>query len=63
MNQYQQKIKIDEVPDYRLSEIVGMLLERLNLEIIREETPDYTSFELQSRRGDGEQSGRETDGR
>ena len=46
MENYKDVIPLAEVPDRDLRIIIELLLEKQGLVIIREQTPDYTSYEL-----------------
>lgn len=44
MANYQQPVSLDDVPDHQLRDVLRGLLDLLCLQIIREQTPDYTSY-------------------
>ena len=46
MGNHKDVIPLAEVPDRDLRIIIELLLEKQGLVIIREQTPDYTSYEL-----------------
>lgn len=46
VNHYRQVITLDDVPDRQLRNILAQLLDHLHIQIIREQTPDYTIYEL-----------------
>jgi len=50
MSAQKQKVSIDDVPSDKLGEILAALLERLNLEIVEESTPDYTVYTLEEKK-------------
>ncbi len=52
LNQFQQIVRIDDVPDHKLRVVLGQLLDFLHLEIIEESTPDYTTYEIRPTSGD-----------
>lgn len=43
---YQEVISLDDVPAEKMREIVQEILNYLHVEIVREQTPDYTRFML-----------------
>jgi hypothetical protein len=48
LNQYRATVPLSEVPDDQIRHILQAVLNHLRLEIIREQTPDYESYELQT---------------
>ena len=46
MSQYQEVVSVDFLKPDQLRTIVALILDHLRLEIVKEETPDYTAFEL-----------------
>lgn len=48
MNQWQDVVRAADLSTEDLASILDTLIERLGLRIVREQTPDYTSYELQS---------------
>lgn len=50
MEQYREVIKLDEIPADDYFKVVRALIEYLNVEIIREATPDYTSYEVRAKK-------------
>ncbi len=49
MNDWQDIIRAVDLPPEDLASVLDSLLERLGLQIVREQTPDYTSYELQDK--------------
>ena len=47
MNQWEDVVRAVDLPAEDLASILDTLMERLGLRIVREQTPDYTSYELQ----------------
>lgn len=50
MSNYQCLVSAKELPAEDLRLLFDQLLVRLGLEIVREQTPDYTAYELQERK-------------
>lgn len=48
MNQWESVVRAADLSTEDLASILDKLIERLGLRIVREQTPDYTSYELQS---------------
>lgn len=48
MKQWQDVVRAVDLPAEDFASVIDTLLERLGLRIVREQTPDYTSYELQS---------------
>ena len=46
---YQETVPISEVPPEHLPELLAALIEYLNVVIVREQTPDYASYDVLSR--------------
>jgi hypothetical protein len=46
---YINVIDLDDVPNDKLRNILGLLLDHLNLQIVEEATPDYTVYELEEK--------------
>lgn len=44
-----QTLSIDSVPNEHIRTVLALILDHLNLDIVREKTPDYTAYELRSR--------------
>ena len=57
MNQWEDVVRAADLPPEDLASILDTLIERLGLRIVREATPDYTSYELQSIAGAGAGAG------
>ena len=49
MNAWQEPVRAADLPPQELASVLDLLLERLGLQIVREQTPDYTSYELQEK--------------
>lgn len=49
MNDWQETVRAVDLPPEDLAGVLDALLERLGLQIVREQTPDYTSYELQEK--------------
>ena len=49
LSDYRSTVLLMEVPDNRLRDVLKELLDRLDLEIIEEATPDYVAYELRKR--------------
>ena len=47
MTQWQDIVRAADLPAEDLAGVLDTLLERMGLKIVREQTPDYTSYELQ----------------
>ena len=47
---YQERIGLSDVPDEDLKLVLVALIDYLNVEIVREQTPDYTSYDIRKRR-------------
>lgn len=47
MTQWEETVRAVDIPPEDLASLLDTLLERLGLRIVREQTPDYTSYELQ----------------
>ena len=54
-NPNEQVIGVSDLTDAGIIIVLGLILDRLNVEIVVEKTPDYTSYDLRSRaRGEKE---------
>ncbi len=51
LTQYQEIIVSTDLPSVDIPLVLFLLIERLNLEIVRESTPDYTSYEIRAAHG------------
>ena len=51
MDQYRKVVDLNEVPSGRVRDVLRGLLEHLKLEIVCEETPDYTAYEVRPANG------------
>ena len=49
MNAWQEPVRAADLPPQELASVLDLLLDRLGLQIVREQTPDYTSYELQEK--------------
>lgn len=43
---YQDIVELEDIPDSDIKDILAQLIDLMGFEIIREQTPDYTSYEL-----------------
>lgn len=50
LSNYQRTVSAKELQADDLRLLLDQLLRRLNLQIVREQTPDYTAYELQERK-------------
>ena len=46
MSMWRETIDIDEVPDDKLRDLLQAMIDYMKVEIVREQTPDYTFYEL-----------------
>lgn len=46
MNLYQQIVSVSDLSNGELRQVLELLLDKLNLHVVMEKTPDYVSFEL-----------------
>jgi hypothetical protein len=49
LDRYREVTPLSDVPDKDLRLVLVALLDHLGVEIVREATPDYTSYEVQRR--------------
>lgn len=47
LDQYREIVPLKDIPDNHLRLVLEALLEHLGVEIVREQTPEYTNYEMQ----------------